>query len=61
MSWTGAVLNNGVEVKLSNYDRYENPWSQSAFPAGDISFTHGDSYLHLDFDSNTRDASAYIE
>ena len=61
MSWTGAVLNNGVEVKLSNYDRYENPWSQSAFPAGEISFTHGDSYLHLDFDSNTRDASAYFE
>lgn len=61
MGWEEAVLNNGVEVRLENYGRYENPWSQSAFPADDISFTHGDSYLRLNFETNTRDASGYLE
>jgi hypothetical protein len=61
MGWEGAVLNKGVEVQLDGYGRYDNPWSQSAFPGDEISFTYGDSYLKLDFDSASREASRYIE
>jgi hypothetical protein len=61
IGWQGAVLNKGVEVQLDGYGRYDNPWSQSAFPGDEISFTYGDSYLKLDFDSASREASRYIE
>ncbi|CAA0099021.1 Uncharacterised protein [Halioglobus japonicus] len=54
MGWSGPVLNNGVEVQLEGYGRYENPWSQSAFPADDISFSYGDRHLQLNFDAGTR-------
>ena len=43
MGWDGAVLNEGVEVKLDGYDRYDNPWSQSGLPGDDVSFFYGDA------------------
>ncbi len=61
MGWEGPVLNNGVSVQLEGYGRYENPWSQSGFPGSAIGFSHGDSYLNLDFDRVTRDASGFRE
>ncbi|MEM8547858.1 MAG: hypothetical protein AAGF46_06820 [Pseudomonadota bacterium] len=57
MGWEGPVLNDGVEVQLDGYGRYQNPWSDSAFPAEEISFTHGDSFLHLDFATMRREFS----
>ncbi|MCB1705487.1 MAG: hypothetical protein KDI17_11525 [Halioglobus sp.] len=55
MGWNGAVLHNGVAVELDNYARYDNPWSQAAFPAREISFIHEDRYLKLNFDTATRE------
>jgi hypothetical protein len=54
MGWDGAVLHNGVQAELGGYDRYENPWSQSGFPADDISFSYGDRHLELNFDAASR-------
>tara|TARA_R110002049_G_scaffold130406_11_gene288760 strand:+ start:1805 stop:3883 length:2079 start_codon:yes stop_codon:yes gene_type:complete len=54
MAWDGDVLNNGVPAQLDGYGRYENPWSQSGFPADDISFDYGDRHLELNFDAGTR-------
>ena len=61
MAWEGDVLHNGAPVELGGYGRYENPWTQSAFPGDNIRFSHGDSYLELDFDSASREASAFME
>ncbi|MAT93689.1 MAG: hypothetical protein CME59_13910 [Halioglobus sp.] len=61
MGWEGPVLHNGVALALDNYPRYDNAWSQSGFPADVISFSYGDSYLRLDFDTLTREASSYLE
>ena len=61
MGWEGPVLNNGTEVVLDNYPRYENPWSQSAFPGGDIRFDYEDAYLELNLDAMTREASGYLD
>ncbi|MAT93687.1 MAG: hypothetical protein CME59_13900 [Halioglobus sp.] len=57
MGWDGPVLHNGVAVPLDDYARYDNPWSQAAFPARDITFTHGGSYLRLNFDAGIREVS----
>ena len=61
MGWEGSVLVNGVAAPLEDYGRYENPWSQSGFPADDISFNYGDSYLELNLDAGKREASSYYE
>ncbi|MEM1113352.1 MAG: hypothetical protein AAGI11_15675 [Pseudomonadota bacterium] len=61
MGWEGDVLHNGTPVELDDYERYGNPWSQSAFPGDDISFRYGDDYLELNLDTQTRDASGYLE
>ena len=54
MGWEGAVRHNGVDVQLDNYARYDNPWSESGFPADDISFVYDDNYLKLNFDAASR-------
>lgn len=61
MSWDGPVLNNGVQVRLDDYGRYENPWSDTTFPADDIVFTHGDSFLRLNLDTGTREMSHNLD
>lgn len=61
MGWEGPLVNKGVNVPLGEYRRYDNPFSKAEFPGDSISFTHGDAYLNLHFDSVKRDASGFIE
>ncbi len=61
MGWDGPVLRRGVEFPLTDYPRYDNPWSAAGFPGSDISFQHGDSYLNLNFDTPSREASDFID
>lgn len=61
MGWDGPVLHEGQPVQLQDYSRYDNPWSQSAFPGDNISFTYDDTYLKLNFNRASREANAFVE
>jgi hypothetical protein len=68
MGWEGPVLQDGVEVDVSDYPRYENPYSGSGFRDDVISFRYDDpagvyqsTSLTLDFANRTREVSHFLD
>jgi hypothetical protein len=59
--WYGELRQNGSAVRLGNYRRYGNPYTQADFPAGTVTFRHNDQSLTLDWATLRRSASAYCE
>lgn len=63
MGWTGALTQNGSDVDVSNYGRYDNIYSTADAPArsmSSINFSHNGETLDLDYDSRTRTASSFL-
>jgi hypothetical protein len=68
MAWDGPLTQDGAPVDVSNYPRYENPYSASAFRDDIISFEYQDrsgqyesTSLVLDFANRTREVSHFLE
>jgi hypothetical protein len=53
---TSPFVDDGVEVALDGYPRYDNPWTQTDFMADQVSLTAGERSLVLDFTTWTRTA-----
>lgn len=47
--WTGPLVREGVDVRLRDYPRYDNPFVQAEFPAERVDIRHGDHRLTLDW------------
>ena len=68
MAWDGPLTQDGMPVDVSDYPRYENPYSESPFRDDLISFEYQDPdgvyqtrSLVLDFASRTRTVSHFQE
>ncbi len=53
--WQGALRQNGREVRLAGYGRYENPYVQADFSAETITIQHEDHALTLDWQNGRRE------
>ncbi len=60
-NWDDIVTQNGTNVNVTDYKRYENPYSFSAFPGNVISFSHNGEALSLDYVNQTRIASNFLQ
>ena len=58
--WTEALRQNGREVELDGYPRYDNPYVHADFPASAVSVQHKEHWLELDWPTGERSASAYL-
>ncbi|MCD6394649.1 MAG: hypothetical protein J7M40_14240, partial [Planctomycetes bacterium] len=54
MDWENDLTRNGASVNVSDYKRYENPYSSAEFPADIIAFKFNGNSLILDFKNKTR-------
>jgi hypothetical protein len=68
MSWDGPLMQDGVEVDVSDYPRYGNPYSASAFRDDVIAFEYEDPAgatqtrtLTLDFANRAREVSHFLD
>ncbi len=59
--WEGPLLQCGESLQLHDYPRYDNPYAQIAFPAQQVAFAHNSHWLHLDWETAARNASAWLE
>ena len=59
-SWSNPLKQNGNPIPLHDYPRYDNPYSKSPFPADTVTFHHGDHHLELNYNTQTRKASAFV-
>ena len=57
--WNGPLVVAGVEVPLSDYPRYDNPFVQTAFGDTRYEVTHHNRSLVLDFATNERTAGRH--
>jgi hypothetical protein len=55
--WDEAMRVKGKAIALDGYPRYENPYSSAPFPPEEITVSHGQHWLKLDFRRGIRDAS----
>jgi len=58
--WTDPLKHNGKSIDLSNYKRYENPYSSADFPPDEIAITCNDSWLKLDFERGICKADTFV-
>ena len=61
MAWDGPMTQDGDPVVVTDYPRYENPYSSSAFPGDLISFQHAGQSLKLDFANRSREVSRFLD
>lgn len=59
--WNGPLKKNGQTVPLGDYPRYDNPYTQTAFPADSVTFRHNDHWLELDWTNLRREASEWLD
>ncbi|WP_371802425.1 hypothetical protein [Candidatus Lokiarchaeum ossiferum] len=48
--WKGDLKQNGQNVSLKNYPRYENPYSHTSFGAKKVHIEHSEQHLDLEFE-----------
>ena len=53
--WQGSLRQNGRDVRLDGYGRYENPYVQADFSAETITIRHADHALTLDWQNGRRE------
>jgi hypothetical protein len=58
--WRGPLRQEGQDVPLGGYSRYDNPYAQASFPADAITVRHSDSLLELDWQRDRRLASSFL-
>ena len=58
--WRGPLRQNGVDVPLGGYPRYDNAYAQAGFPAREIAIHHRDQVLELDWHRAERRYSSSI-
>jgi hypothetical protein len=58
--WHGPLRQNGKDVPLGGYPRYDNPYAQAGFPAEGIAIRHADHWLELDWQTAKRGASSFV-
>jgi hypothetical protein len=58
--WRDPLRQNGAVVPLGDYPRYDNPYVQASFPAGEIVLRHGTHELRLNWQDAARQASAFV-
>ncbi|MBP8987241.1 MAG: hypothetical protein KBG92_05525 [Spirochaetes bacterium] len=58
--WTDPLKHNCKSIDLSNYKRYENPYSSADFPPDKIAITCNDSWLKLDFERGICKADTFV-
>jgi len=61
MAWDGPLTQDGEPVDVSDYPRYENPYSSSPFRDDVIEFRHQGRHLKLDFGNLTREYDHLLE
>ena len=61
MGLDGPLTQDSADVDVSDYPRYGNPYSESAFRDAVISFEYQDSSLTLDFANRTREVSHFLD
>jgi hypothetical protein len=52
--WRQPLRQNGRAISLHDYPRYQNPYTQSEFPAGKIEVRRGNQWLRLDWEKGER-------
>ncbi len=57
--WRGKFKQNGENVQLHDYPRYDNPYVQAEFPPGPITIGLGKEKLVLDYEKGVRKATGY--
>jgi len=58
--WRGPLRQNGKDVLLGSYPRYDNPYGQAGFPAEEIAIRDADHWLELDWQTAERGASTFV-
>ncbi|HOR93467.1 MAG TPA: hypothetical protein PLZ38_05830, partial [Spirochaetota bacterium] len=58
--WNGQLIHNSEKIYISNYKRYENPYSSADFPPDEIAITCNDSWLKLDFERGICKADTFV-
>jgi hypothetical protein len=53
--WTGPLTLNQVEIPLSGYPRFDNPYAQVDFDSGNYRIELGQQGLFLNFDEGIRE------
>jgi hypothetical protein len=61
MAWDGPVTQDGNEVSVRDFGRYDNPYANAGFPAEAITFEHGGESLVLGFEERSRQVSSFIK
>lgn len=61
MGWDDPLMQDGVPVDVSDYPRYGNLYSESAFRDDRISFRHEGQFLQLGFENRTREVSRFLD
>ena len=59
--WRGPFRQNGHELALRDFPRYENTYTKTAFPAERVEIQQGEHWLALDWQKGTRDASQFAD
>jgi hypothetical protein len=59
--WRAPLRQDGTEVPLGGYPRYDNPYARATFPADQIDIHHQGHHLALDWPTANRRASALIQ
>jgi hypothetical protein len=60
LGWRGPLRQDGHEVPLDDYPRYDNPYGQADFPPEKIALRRGDHWLELDWKNLERKASSFL-
>lgn len=58
--WRGHLLKNGRRIPLGGYSRYDNPYTQAAFPSDEIVIRQGKHSLRLNLERGIREASSSV-
>lgn len=58
--WRGKLKQNGKEIPLKNYPRYDNPYVQTGFPLKKLALHCKGDYLNLDYDNLIRECNQCI-
>ncbi len=59
--WDEELTQDGKDIKLDDYPRYDNPYTDAPFPGNTIRFDLNGQSLELDWEAGTRTASTYLE
>jgi hypothetical protein len=58
--WRGPLRQDGRDVLLGGYPRYDNPYARVRFPAKEVVISQDDHWLELDWQTVKRRASSFI-